>query len=83
MRVILNGKKVGRGFETEYFFSNKAFFTKKGVNSENALREFIISCYSPTDDGKTCGVCSKCIRLREENRMVKEIDYKINKRFFT
>ena len=39
MRIVLNGKKVGRGCEAEYF-SNKAFFTKKGLNRENVLHEF-------------------------------------------
>jgi hypothetical protein len=38
MKIILNGKKVGKGCEAVYF-CNKAFFTKKGLNRENALHE--------------------------------------------
>jgi len=39
MRIVLNGKKVGRGCEADYF-SNKAFFTKKGLNRRTVLHEF-------------------------------------------
>ena len=39
MRAVLNGEKVRRGREAEYF-SNKALFTKKGLARENVLHEF-------------------------------------------
>ena len=39
MRIILNGRKVGRGCEAVYY-SNKAFFTKQGLFRENILHEF-------------------------------------------
>jgi hypothetical protein len=39
MRIVLNGKKVGKGCEGVYF-SNKAFFTKKGLTKRTVLHEF-------------------------------------------
>ena len=45
--------------------------------------ELTTSCYSPNDDGKPCGVCSKCVHLREKERAEKEINNKIEKRFST
>ena len=38
MRIILNGRKVGKGYEA-YYLKNKAYFTKRGLNKRIALHE--------------------------------------------
>jgi hypothetical protein len=38
MRVILNGRKVGRGDEACYF-EDKAYLSKKGLNKQTVLHE--------------------------------------------
>ena len=39
MRILLDGRRVGKGDEASYF-QNKAFFTKKGLTRANVLHEF-------------------------------------------
>jgi len=39
MKVILNGKKVGRGYEA-YYFAGKAYFSKRSLKKRNVLHEF-------------------------------------------
>ena len=38
MRIILNDKKVRRGYEAHYF-GNKAYFTKRGLKKKTVLHE--------------------------------------------
>ena len=38
MKIMLNGRKVGRGNEADYF-EGIACFTKKGLNKRNVLHE--------------------------------------------
>jgi hypothetical protein len=39
MRVVLNGKKLGRNCEA-FYFQNKAYFSKKSLKKRNVLHEF-------------------------------------------
>lgn len=39
MKVVLNGRRVGNGFEASYS-KNTAYFTKRGLNKHNILHEF-------------------------------------------
>jgi hypothetical protein len=39
MKIILNGRKVGKGYEA-YYFEGKAYFTKRGLKKRNVLHEF-------------------------------------------
>jgi hypothetical protein len=39
MKIILNGKKVGRGYEA-YYFEGGAYFSKRSLNKRNVLHEF-------------------------------------------
>lgn len=39
MKIILNGKKVGRGYEA-YYFEGEAYFTKRGLKKRNVLHEY-------------------------------------------
>ena len=39
MRIILNGRKVGRGYEA-YYFAGKAYFSKRSLTKRNVLHEF-------------------------------------------
>lgn len=38
MKIILNGKKVRKGYEAHYF-ENKAYFTKRGLKKKTVLPE--------------------------------------------
>jgi hypothetical protein len=38
MKIILNGRKVGKGYEA-YYFENKAYFTKRGLKKRTILHE--------------------------------------------
>lgn len=38
MKVVLNGKKVGNGYEASYY-KNVAHFKKRGLNRSNVLHE--------------------------------------------
>jgi len=38
MKIIVDGRRVGNGYEAEYY-DNKAYFTKKGLNKQNVLHE--------------------------------------------
>ena len=37
-RIILDGKKVGRGF-SDYYLKNRAYFTKRGLNKRTIMHE--------------------------------------------
>jgi len=37
-RIILDGKKVGRGF-SGYYLKNRAYFTKRGLNKRAIMHE--------------------------------------------
>lgn len=39
MRIILNGKKVGKGY-VAYYFQGKAYFTKRSLRKRTILHEF-------------------------------------------
>jgi hypothetical protein len=39
MKIILNDKKVGKGYEACYF-EGKAYFSKRSLNKRNILHEF-------------------------------------------
>lgn len=39
MKIVLNGRKVGNGYEASYD-RNVAYFKKKGLNKANVLHEF-------------------------------------------
>ena len=38
MRIILNGRRVGKGY-VAYYFQNRAYFTKKGLKKRTVLHE--------------------------------------------
>lgn len=38
MKIILNGRRVGNGYEAQYF-ENKALFTKRGLKKRTVLHE--------------------------------------------
>jgi hypothetical protein len=38
MRIILNGRKVGKCY-VAYYFQNRAYFTKRGLAKRTALHE--------------------------------------------
>jgi hypothetical protein len=39
MKIILNGKKLGRGYEA-FYYHGKAYFSKRSLNKSNVLHEF-------------------------------------------
>ena len=39
MRIVLNGKRVGRG-DSGFYLKNRAYFTKKGLTKRIILHEF-------------------------------------------
>lgn len=39
MKIILNGKKLGRGYEA-FYLHDKAYFSKRSLNKMNVLHEF-------------------------------------------
>jgi hypothetical protein len=39
MKIVLNGKKLGRGYEA-FYFEGKAYFSKRSLNKRNVLHEF-------------------------------------------
>jgi hypothetical protein len=38
MRIVLNGRKVGKSY-VAYYFQNRAYFTKRGLNRRTVLHE--------------------------------------------
>ena len=38
MRIVLNGRRVGKGY-VAYYFKNRAYFTKKGLTKRTVLHE--------------------------------------------
>jgi hypothetical protein len=67
MKIILDGKRVGNEDEACYF-SNKAFFTRRGLNKRNVLHELyhhIVEAYELE--------ISERMEERLANRFVREI----------
>ena len=65
MRILLDGRRVGKGDEASYF-QNRAFFTKKGLTKANVLHEF----YHHLVDGLEL---SESREEREADRFAREV----------
>ena len=67
MKIILNGRKVTKGYKCDYF-EGIACFTKKGLNKENVLHEL----YHHIVNNKGLEISEKK-EEREASRFVREV----------
>lgn len=66
IKIILNGRKVGNGYDA-YYLENKAYFKKRGLNKRTVLHELYHHLvYSNNLD------ISEKIEEREANRFVRD-----------
>lgn len=67
MKIAVDGRRVGNGYEAEYF-ENFALFTKKGLNKRNVLHEL----YHHIVENRKLDMTEKK-KEREAHRFVREV----------